>query len=169
MLACDVTQPVFRIDAVARNALALQSPGTVLFDMRGKRDTYGVPATDEAACRQVGAELGGASVRVVGTFEMGTDFVSDGNVILSDRNLARHCPARSPGGDPLGIVDFGVIQLDDPAKAYAVREELRNILPDDVKVWTKPDFIASESAFGTKAWGSASSSSSANGSDSWWA
>ena len=74
--------------------LALQSPGAVLFDLRGKRDTYGVPATSDATCRQTGAELGGASVHVVGTFEMGTDFVSDGNVILSDRNP----PGTAPGG-----------------------------------------------------------------------
>ena len=147
VLACDVTQPVFRMDAVARCASALQSPGAVLFDLRGKRDTYGVPATSEAACRQTGAELGGVSVRVVGTFEMGTDFVSDGNVILSDRNLARHCPGRAAGRDPLSIVDFGVVQLDDPAKASAVRDQLRDVLPNDVKVWTKQEFIANERRF----------------------
>ena len=95
VLACDVSAPVFHIPAVARCAALLEAPGTVLFDTKSKTTKYGIPDADAAIRQQTKAELGGRSVRIVGTFAMGTDFVSDGNVILSERNFARHCPQRA--------------------------------------------------------------------------
>ena len=38
------------------------------------------------------SELSGKTVRIVGTFELGADFQSDGNLVMSDRSLAESSP-----------------------------------------------------------------------------
>jgi putative ABC transport system permease protein len=153
VLAFDTSKPICSLAEVTACAGALEAPGAVLFDMRGKREKYGVPDSTAAVVRQTGAELGGRAVHVVGTFAMGTDFISDGNVILSQRNFARHCPQRVPGGDPLSRVDIGVLQLENPSAARQVQAQLQQALPADVKVWTKAEFIADENRFWNESMG----------------
>ncbi len=59
-------------------AEALAAPHTLLVDRRSKGD-YSVP--------EVGSdiELSGHQTKIVGTFDLGTDFANDGNVIISDQ------------------------------------------------------------------------------------
>ncbi len=152
VMACDVSDPVWNIPEVARHAAALRAPGTALYDTRSK-DKYGVPLSPDAILAQRGAELCGRSIRLVGTFAMGADFIADGNLILSDRNLAWHCPHRAPGRDPLSLVDLAVVQLDRGADPGEVRTRLEQSLPPDVRVWTTDEFIAQEIEFWNKSTG----------------
>lgn len=152
VLACNLSEPVFDIPEVAQHQPLLEAPGTALYDTRSK-DKYGVPLSREAILAQRGAELGGRSIRLVGTFAMGADFISDGNLILSDRNLARHCPYRVPGRDPLSLVDLAVVELDRDVDPAEVKAQLAQILPPDVRTWTKEEFIAQEIEFWNKSTG----------------
>ncbi len=80
---------MFKFLDAAACAGALKMPDTVLFDEKS-RDYYGNP---QAGAR---TELAGRKVTVVGTFRLGTDFLTDGNVIMSDRNFEKFFPTGPP-------------------------------------------------------------------------
>jgi putative ABC transport system permease protein len=146
LLAFPLSDPVFAIPEAADHARQLEEPGTALFDRRNK-PLYGVPRGGDPVADQPEVELNNRALRLVGTFELGTDFLADGNLILSDRNFAKFMPTRAPGKDPLSIVDLGVVQLADGADVAQVRAALAQLLPGDVRIYTKQEFIDREIAF----------------------
>jgi putative ABC transport system permease protein len=146
LLAFPLSDPVLAIPEVAEHAEQLSESGTALFDLRSK-PLFGLPDPREPVANQPGFEICNRRVRLVGTFELGTDFLSDGNLILSDDNFATYCATRVPGGDPLSIVDLGVVQLAEGASVDQVRQALARLLPGDVRVYTKQEFIDREIEF----------------------
>jgi putative ABC transport system permease protein len=152
VLACDPASPVFKIPSLAQHATELDEPETALVDAKSK-DKYGLPREPDALVRLRGAELEGRSVRVVGAFEMGTDFLCDGTAIVSPWNFARYLPNRTPGHDPLSAVNLVAVQLADPARASQAAAELNARLPEDVLAWTKPELVAAEKEFWNKGTG----------------
>ena len=122
---------------------ALKQPDTVLFDS-SSRSFLG------RAVIGTETELGRRSVRVVGTFALGPDFLSDGTVLTSDRNFltifARH---RLDAGE-LADIEFGVIKVAAGAKVEAVKAALQEALPASVMPLTKAGLIALETTFQTK-------------------
>lgn len=148
LLACDPAAPVFPPNSKIQGQLPLLSePGTALFDGQGKLKKYGVRLLPNGQLDHSSAEVGGKNVEVVGSFALGTDFVSDGTLIVSDRTLAKCYPARSPGRPALAAVDLGVVQLEPGADAAAARDRLAALLPGDVKVRTKAEFLDDEREF----------------------
>lgn len=121
-----------------RNKLMLS--GTVLID-RQSSDDYG------KRHRGLIRELADQSVEIVGCFTQGPDFSSDGNVVTSDRTFARLFGQSRYPGAVLDMADIGVVQLDDSADRDAVLRTLRGILPSDVQVLTRDDFVAVETRF----------------------
>jgi putative ABC transport system permease protein len=81
-------------------------------------------------------------VRVVGLFEMGTSFGLDASLLTSDTNFLRLFPAR-----PRDRIDLGLVQLDGSVSPERVRDRLRALLPQDVLVLTRPEFVARERAY----------------------
>jgi putative ABC transport system permease protein len=154
VLAFDPDNPVFRLPEVAAFREQLKRPNTVLVDAES-RNEYGrlTPGTER--------ELAGRIVRVVGTFHLGTDFTTNGNVIMSDVNFARFFPDRDapPGregvplpGSPqrnssLAEVDLGVLKLAPGADLARVRADVRARLPDDVDVFTVAELVRQEMDF----------------------
>jgi putative ABC transport system permease protein len=118
----------------------LRLPGTVLMDRRSK-DEYG--KREENLVR----ELAGHAIEVVGTFALGTDFTSDGNLVTSDRTFARLFPSRTAPGSTLNLADVGLVQLNPGADLRSVQEALREALPKDVQVYTHDEFVGKEWAF----------------------
>jgi putative ABC transport system permease protein len=147
VLACELTDPVFLIPAVAEFRAALQTPGTALLDRHSKRKLYGIPDSEEEVLRQRGVELCGRAIRIVGTFSMATDFANDGNLIMSAANFARYFPQRAPGDDPLSLVDLGIVQVRPGAEVEAVQQRLRALLPRDMMVYTKQELVDREIGF----------------------
>ncbi len=146
MLAFSLSDPVLAIPEINGYVQALQEPGTALIDRRSK-PLYGIPRGADPVAVQPVVELNQRALRLVGWFELGTDFLADGNLILSDRNFAKFLPGRVPGKDPLSAVDLGVIQVAEGADVEEVRAALERLLPDDVRVYTKQAFIDREIAF----------------------
>jgi putative ABC transport system permease protein len=130
VVAFDVDDAVVDFPAVARLAGALKRRDTVLFDERS-RDYYGNPRAGSRA------ELAGRAVEVVGTFRLGSDFVTDGSLIMSDRNFERVFPDRRG----LARVDLAVVHLAPGADRAEVRRRLLGALPDDVVVMTKAELV----------------------------
>lgn len=146
VLAFDPHQHVFDIPQVAQNLGRLERPETALFDIKSK-SKYGVtPGTPAQLARQP-VRLAGEPLDLVGTFSMGTDFANDGNLIMSTKNFARYFPYRAGNDDPLSLVDFGVVKLEPDADPQQVKRRLRGILPTDVAVHTKQEFIELETSF----------------------
>ncbi len=135
---------------VIRQAARLRDPGTALVDARSKPH-FGFPDPGEEPLKRTRAELADRGVRLVGRFSLGTDFANDGTLVMSDDNFARYFPGRGRGGDPLAIVDLGVVKLDAGADAAEVQRRLDELLPDDVAVKTKAELLADERAFWARA------------------
>lgn len=89
-------------------------------------------------------EINGHRTRVMGTFSMGPTFASSGHVIATDLNFLRLFPDRSEG-----LVDIGLVTLEPGANPAAVRDAIDAVLPDDVRVLTREQFLALEQGYWT--------------------
>jgi putative ABC transport system permease protein len=113
----------------------------VLFDARS-RPEHGPIADRIRAGESVVTEVNDRTVAVGGLFEMGTSFGIDGSILTSEDNFLRLFPSRRRTQ-----IDLGLIRIrpgEDPEK---LRDEIRALLPRDVLVLTKADFVAREIAY----------------------
>jgi len=147
VLAFHASDPLFlTCPGLSEHLPELTRPGVALMDSKSLRK-YGVPLFDRDALHSHPVELANLKLQLIGTFELGTDFATDGNLVMTAENFARYFPHRALGNDPLGVVDLGIIKLTDTADARTVVAELKSILPNDVQVLTKAEFIAKERGF----------------------
>ena len=139
--------PVFRSPAVNAQLTRLRLPNAALIDLRSKRDKFDFPFDDEAALAATPAELANKRVVLVGTFELGTDFAHDGNLAMSSENFARFFPQRVRIGDPLSVVDLGIVHVNEGAEVEQVRDAIDDLLDDRVFVYTRSQFRSEEVRF----------------------
>ena len=140
VLAFNPDDAIFKFPEVAAYADALKVPDTVLFDEKS-RDYYGMPQAGTQT------ELAGRKVTVVGTFRLGTDFFTDGNVIMSDRNFERFFPDRYSRKSSLDKVAIGVVKLYPESDPRVVQNALRAALAEDVKILTKQELVDQETEY----------------------
>lgn len=134
-----------RLDA--SEAGKLHRPQAGLIDDRSKRAMFGFalgPVSAEAPAR---AELSGKPVDIIGRFSLGTDFASDGTLLLSDANLARYFPWRNAQGQPLAAVDVGFVKLAPGADSDATVSRIGSVLGNEVTVLTKAAYRQREVDF----------------------
>ncbi len=132
---------VLRIEELTRQREALSQPDTALADALSRRSSFG-----DFAAGQV-SELSGHTVRIVGTFKLGINAQSNGNLIMSDRNLVRMFPEMA--GVTVGddAVTIGVLRVRPGTDLVRLRSDLQSALPADVRVLTLDEFIARERDF----------------------
>lgn len=148
VLAFDVNQGLCNFEGVGRQAPQLQKPRTAIIDSKSKPKAYRqVPLAEPQELPRIPAELAGKEIQIVGTFALGTDFANEGTLIMDPQNFARYFPYRGRGANPLSQVDVGLVQLREGANPQQVRQELLAILPPDVRVETKYNYIQQEKAF----------------------
>jgi putative ABC transport system permease protein len=138
--AFDPDDPVFRPADLRAAAGRLKAPDALLLDAKS-RDCYG-PRQDGLT-----GELSGHAVTVVGTFAAGPDFLSDGNVMMSDKTYLQYFAS---GADPAGLragVHLGLVRVAAGADPERVAAALRAALPDDVAVLTRQRFFEQEMDF----------------------
>jgi putative ABC transport system permease protein len=131
-------------------AARLSSPGTALFDIRSK-SAFGFD-TLMGGLRTASAPevwLARKPVRLVGTFDVGTDFVNDGNLLVAIRSFDLLFPHRRPFELDEPTTDIGVIRLDTTADAAVVRSVLEQTLGDAgrLRILTLDELIAREQSF----------------------
>jgi len=146
VLAFEPGDPVFLNEDVQKKTALITPSQTALADAKSKRKLR-LPTTDEEAETSERGRLGGVPIRVVGTFEMGTDFANDGNVIVSAANFAKCFPYRAMGEDPLTLVDVGVVHVKGGQDIDLIVERLNGLLPDDVEAFSRHAFIEREISF----------------------
>src|SRR5207237_85016 len=99
----------------------LHDEGTALADVTSRRKFGFHPGEPLASYR---GELNGKAIRLVGHFQLGVDFATDGNLLMSAANFARYFPQRAAGGDPLRLVDLAVVRLEPGANRQQVLDQL---------------------------------------------
>ncbi len=144
------------LDPRSKTADALRTPNTVLFDRRTKRDpdrpgqTLFGPLAEGAE-----TELSQRRVQVVGSFTIGTDFTSDGTLVMSDRTFLD--VLRRPmtlSASPAARVDVGLIRLAPGSELLQMKRKVQDALTDggktpdpDVEVLTVEEFKERERTF----------------------
>lgn len=143
LVAVDPATAPFKDDDLNAALGALQTPMTALADRRS-RDSYGPLG--------IGSRLSvsGRRLEIVGEFALGTDFTSDGTLIVGSDTLDLLLPRRYPNFDGLGNVDIGIVRLEKGADTEKVRLLVEEALPKDVSVHTKDAFKGREKAFWRK-------------------
>jgi putative ABC transport system permease protein len=143
--------PVFRSPEIQAQQWALTKPNTVLSDRKSRKE-YG-------ALQHGGTgELSNVKVNIVGTFEMGADFVTDGNLIMSDQSFLKIFAVQPSGFEAklrpsLQAVDMGLLKVAAGTDRDRLESVLNQSLPPDVVVYTQPHFLAKELTYWTQASG----------------
>ncbi|EMI58312.1 FtsX-like permease family protein [Rhodopirellula sallentina] len=122
----------------------LQPPGATLID-RKTRSEYGFASDDEELASQV-IELAGKRIRVVGRVTIGTDFANEGTLMVQEREFAEYFPIRG-NGNPLEVVDVGMIRIEEGADPKAVAARLSDLGPDIWRVLTREELQRQEIDF----------------------
>jgi putative ABC transport system permease protein len=139
--------PILKSPEINAQLTKLSLPGAALIDVRSKRENFRFPLDDERALSESPAELNNRRVTLVGTFHMGTDFAHDGNLAMSAENFAQFFPERMQMGDPLSVVDLGVVHVKEGEDVEHVRDLLDQLLDDRVFVRTRREFRSEEVRF----------------------
>jgi putative ABC transport system permease protein len=144
MIGVDPNQDALDIPEVREKLAVLRLPDVVLFD-RGSRPQYGAVAEALRDGKPINVELGNRRISVVGLYQLGTSFGYDGMVITSDLNYQRIRPVQ-----PAELIDLALIRVRRGADADEVRAAVDEILPEDVQVYTKRQYIEREIAYWAK-------------------
>jgi putative ABC transport system permease protein len=129
-------------------AADLRVPDQALFDARGRtaRDRPGETVYGPVRAGTK-TELSDHAVTLVGQFEMGIDFATDGSVIVSPETF-RRCLRPPFVTDGLEAVDLGLVRLEQGADRDRALADLRAALADaDVEVLTREQFAQHEKRF----------------------
>ncbi|MFL5342672.1 MAG: ABC transporter permease DevC [Gemmataceae bacterium] len=146
----DPAHPAFREDRMpgfAASQALLRPPRTALLDERSKSVYDAVKSWRDGGPPPIGVEreIGGKTVRIVGFFRLGTDFTTDGNLLMSAENLPDFLPER----EPLQAMTLGLVKLADGADPGTVREAVRRVMPPDTRVLTRSELAGEETGFWT--------------------
>ncbi len=136
----DPRTTAFKSPQVNQNISELQKPNTILFD-RTSLPIFG-PIGTLFQQQRVETELNGLKIRVGGLFSLGASFAAYGNVITSDTTYLQLFPQSS-----ITKVKLGLVKLKKDADIKQVRKNLQAALPEDVRIYTVPDFEAAEKAY----------------------
>lgn len=132
---------ILRLPELLDGSEALRRPETAFADIRSKADLYGTFEVGKES------ELRGRRLRVGGVFELGTDFRSNGTLVMSESNFLSYFPERRLGREEDPIIDVGVIRIREGVDANQLAETIRPQLPADVVLLTKAEFMEKERRF----------------------
>lgn len=133
---------VLNLPGVAENLEKLKHPDVVVFD-QGSRTEFGPVVELVNQRKEVVTEIEERRVKVVGLFQLGVTFGSDGTLLTSDLNFLRIFAERRTAG----LIDIGLIKLKPNADVTKVLANLRASLPKDVRVLSKQEYAAFEVSY----------------------
>jgi putative ABC transport system permease protein len=141
VIGIDPEDDVLAAPGIAEGRLVIPLQDVVLFD-DASRSEYGPIADHFRAGEPVTTEVNDRQIRVGGLFTVGTSFGIDASLLTSADNFLRMFPAR-----PRNSIDLGLVHVADGVDPAAVRDRLRALLPEDVVVMTRADFIKRETDY----------------------
>lgn len=134
-------KPAFNLPEVNQNLDLIKYPDTFLFD-RNANGKYQEAIAQVAQGKPVTTELQARKITIAGLYEVGASFVANASLITSDQNFLRVFSTQQAGE-----VNIGLIQLIAGSDANVVVKALQAYLPDDVKVFTRQEFIDFEKKY----------------------
>jgi putative ABC transport system permease protein len=149
VIAFDPGQPVLDNAEVQKHSDALNVPFNILLDRKSKEGSYGNVYKYLNPKIKL-PELAGHAVHVVGLFTLGTDFANDGNVLMSTETFGRLFGDDAPAGYVLDKADLGVVQVAEGADVQAIYRAIQQVLPKEVRIFTKKEFIKREKDYWSK-------------------
>ena len=132
------TTAVMDLPGIRANLKKLQNLGDVLFDSI-RRPEFGPISEMFERDGKVSTELSGKKINIVAMFQLGTSFGNDGHVVMSDETFLNLLTGRKRG-----IINAGLVKLKPGTDVEKTRDELVRVLPKDVQIVTKQEFIARE-------------------------
>ncbi len=131
VLAFDLSDPVFLNNFLKLDTSPDRALDTALFDLRSRR-SFGdfTPGTE--------TEIGNRKFTITGSFSLGTDFVNDGNLLMSHRSYFRLFP------DLRDDVAIGLIRLKPGQNSSDIQTAIRQIIPKDISILSKQQALAQE-------------------------
>jgi putative ABC transport system permease protein len=141
LLGLDPSSGLLRLGGVSSRDSDWARADTALADERSKLAFFGRldPGTE--------SELNGRRIRIAGRVSLGTDFRSNGTLILSERNLLEYCPGRGTLPWSMTPIDLGVLRIDRDADPLQVKQSVTARLPEDVVVLTRAELVRKEQSF----------------------
>jgi putative ABC transport system permease protein len=127
-------EKLFTMPGVRENLPKMLLPNSYLFDTKSRAQFGNVKKWFDAG-QKVTTEVGNRKVTIGGLFEMGASFGADGNILSSDTNFIRLTDRDK------GLIDVGVVRLTPGSDAKVTAAKLAKMLPSDVRVFTKEEFI----------------------------
>ena len=138
VLGFNPAKSAFNLPEIKQNLKLIQYPDTLLFD-QNSRGEYENFITQVNQGKSVTTELQRRKISIKGLYRVGSSFIADGSLMTSDQNFLRIFKGRTAGE-----VSLGLIKLKPGIDADFTVNELKSLLPSDVKVFTLKEFIASE-------------------------
>jgi len=138
VIGIDPTTNVFDFPGLESQLPRLQQDDVGLFDLAARPEFGPV----ERALQQSGAvstEINGRRITIEGSFRLGPSFGANAHYLTSDLNFLRLFRSRRQG-----LVDIGLISLRPGTDLETARRRLVSILPDDVQVLTRTEFVDAE-------------------------
>lgn len=137
IIGFDPADKPFADSAIEAQQGRLKIPGTALFDVRS-HEKFG-PIAELLEEGTVKTETNGRATEIIGSFEMGTTFAADGNLLVGKQTFFEIFPGQDPN-----LAAVGLVMLKDGADPDAVAARLRETLPKDVQIMTRAEFIQKE-------------------------
>lgn len=134
-------KPAFNLPQVNQRLEEIKYPYSLLFD-RNSSGQYEQAIAQISQGQPVITELQGRRVQIQGLYEVGASFVANGSVITSDQNYLRIFSGQKPGQ-----VNLGLINLKPGSNPDLVAKVLDSYLSDDVRVFTRQQFIDFEKQY----------------------
>ena len=133
----------------------LRTPGKALFDRRSKSETGkgGLKQTSYGPLNEgTETELTGHRIEFVGDFDLGTDFTTDGTIIVSEQTFLELLRKPYTYGPATASVDIGLIRLEPGTDRDAAKRDIRAALATgeadgDVDVFTVDELKDREKSF----------------------
>lgn len=135
----------FQDHLIQKQLSLLRLPSAALLDINTRRE-YGFDKYDRAALAREPVELSGRDLRIVGTVDIGTDFANEGTLLVSHAEFARFFPFRGDG-NPLSVVDLGLIRLKPGADAVEAANRLTDLAAESWIVLPREQLIDKEIQF----------------------
>jgi len=137
VLAFNPSETPLDIPEIRAQTALLEQADSLLIDRKSKADFQGVEIGDHV-------ELNGRRLKIVGTYELGTDFADDGTVVCNDRTYQQTFFSHLPGEQALEAIDIGLVKVTAGANVDEARQAIDGLLPPEVLVLTKPQFLEFE-------------------------
>jgi putative ABC transport system permease protein len=153
VIGVDPAADVFDLPGVtAAEWAALNTPGTALYDVKSRPhpDQANHPGESVFGTLSPGTrtELAGREITLIGGFEMGFDFSTDGSLVVGDRTFATWIREPMFPQNPLAQVDLAAVKLAPGADPGVVKKSLQEKFTEgDVLVLTREEMISREKSF----------------------